>query len=142
MATTMRATLPAPAASCPVSARERDPGSSAIMAGLQAPLPFPLLVSLAMRFFRVACALLAALITLVEPGIVRANPVRAGVEQASDPAATLALDCGNLAGPEAARALAEMPAPRIVILNGSVPIVTMESFARFLIGMGYPAESL
>ena len=112
------------------------------MAGLQAPLPLPLPVSLAMRFFRVACALLAALITLVEPGIVRANPVRAGVEQASDPAATLALDCGNLASPEAARALAEMPAPRIVILNGSVPIVTMESFARFLIGMGYPAESL
>src|SRR5262245_20519058 len=38
--------------------------------------------------------------------------------------------------------MAGMPAPRIVNLHGSVPIVTMEPFAEFLIGMGYPESSL
>ena len=35
-----------------------------------------------------------------------------------------------------------VPAPRIVLLQGSVPLVTMEPFARFLIAMGYPADRL
>jgi hypothetical protein len=35
-----------------------------------------------------------------------------------------------------------LPAPRIINLAGSVPIVTMEPFAEFLIGMGYPETSL
>ncbi len=52
------------------------------------------------------------------------------------------LDCDRLAGVEAAAALATLPAPRIINLQGSVPIVTMESFARFLIGMGYPDAAL
>jgi hypothetical protein len=38
--------------------------------------------------------------------------------------------------------LAPAPAPRIVLLQGSIAIVTMEPFARFLIHMGYPAERL
>ena len=53
-----------------------------------------------------------------------------------------ALDCEQLGGPEAMAALARLPAPRIVALNGSVPIVTMDAFAQFLIAMGYPASSL
>jgi len=35
-----------------------------------------------------------------------------------------------------------VPAPRIVLLQGSVAVVTMEPFAQFLIGMGYPEERL
>ena len=35
-----------------------------------------------------------------------------------------------------------LPAPRIINLAGSVPIVTMEPFAEFLIAMGYPEASL
>ncbi|HEX6137642.1 MAG TPA: hypothetical protein VF059_08280 [Casimicrobiaceae bacterium] len=38
--------------------------------------------------------------------------------------------------------LSRAPAPRIVLLQGSVAFVTMEPFARFLIGMGYPADRL
>ncbi len=38
--------------------------------------------------------------------------------------------------------LAALPAPRIINLQGSVPLVTMEPFARFLIAMGYPEASL
>lgn len=38
--------------------------------------------------------------------------------------------------------LAPAPAPRVIGLHGSVPIVTMAPFAEFLIAMGYPAERL
>ncbi|MEO6565610.1 MAG: hypothetical protein ABIO63_06205 [Casimicrobiaceae bacterium] len=53
-----------------------------------------------------------------------------------------ALDCRQLASPGAMQVLATMPAPRVIGLNGSVPVVTMDSFARFLQSMGYPESSL
>ena len=46
-------------------------------------------------------------------------------------------DCGQPAGPPA-DALTALPAPRVIGLSGSVPIVTMQPFAEFLIAMGYP----
>ena len=54
----------------------------------------------------------------------------------------LALDCERLEGHDARALLAQMPAPRIVSIQGSIPIVTMEAFARFLIAMGYPEAQL
>ena len=53
----------------------------------------------------------------------------------------LALDCETLAGAQQDWMQA-MPAPQIFNFHGSVPIVTMEPFARFLIAMGYPEASL
>ena len=50
-------------------------------------------------------------------------------------------DCGQPAGPPA-DALTALPAPRVIGLSGSVPIVTMQPFAEFLIAMGYPEASL
>jgi hypothetical protein len=38
--------------------------------------------------------------------------------------------------------LARAPAPRIINLEGSVPVVTMASFSEFLIAMGYPEERI
>lgn len=38
--------------------------------------------------------------------------------------------------------LSRSPAPRIISINGSIPIVTMDSFSRFLINMGYPEEQV
>lgn len=38
--------------------------------------------------------------------------------------------------------LALSPAPRIVVISGSFDLVTMDSFARFLVAMGYPAERI
>lgn len=38
--------------------------------------------------------------------------------------------------------LSRAPAPRIINLNGSIPLVTMDSFSKFLIGMGYPEEQV
>jgi hypothetical protein len=53
-----------------------------------------------------------------------------------------ALDCEALAGVDSAIAMQALPAPRVVSLHGSVPIITMEPFAEFLIGMGYPEAAL
>jgi hypothetical protein len=38
--------------------------------------------------------------------------------------------------------LSLFPAPRVINLNGSLPLVTMDSFSRFLIAMGYPEKSV
>ena len=52
------------------------------------------------------------------------------------------LDCANVTAAGVRDVLSRAPAPRIVLLQGSVPLVTMEPFARFLIAMGYPAARL
>jgi hypothetical protein len=38
--------------------------------------------------------------------------------------------------------LSRSPAPRVINLNGSIPVVTMDSFSKFLIAMGYPENSI
>lgn len=53
-----------------------------------------------------------------------------------------ALDPDALSERDVTEVLSRCPAPRIVMLDGSVPLVTMESFAKFLIRMGYPEESI
>jgi hypothetical protein len=53
-----------------------------------------------------------------------------------------ALDCSRVSAGDMRTVLAHVPAPRIVLLQGSVALVSMEPFARFLIGMGYPADRL
>ena len=78
--------------------------------------------------------------------IAFALPVAAAAAlPAIDPAvaARLAtLDCATLSATDVAQTLVQVPAPRIIALQGSVPIVTMEPFAAFLEAMGYPAERL
>jgi hypothetical protein len=54
----------------------------------------------------------------------------------------LALDPQRISAQDVRDVLARAPAPRIIALQGSVPIVTMAPFARFLIAMGYPAGQL
>lgn len=53
-----------------------------------------------------------------------------------------ALDCRNVSAQDVAQVLAPAPAPRVLALHGSVPIVTMAPFAAFLEAMGYPPERL
>jgi len=50
----------------------------------------------------------------------------------------LALDPEHLSAQEVRDVLAHAPAPRIVMLHGSLPLVTMQPFADFLVAMGYP----
>ncbi len=54
----------------------------------------------------------------------------------------LALDPDRVSAADVADTLARMPAPRIVLLQGSLAPITMEPFAEFLIAMGYPPERL
>jgi hypothetical protein len=56
--------------------------------------------------------------------------------------AILSLDPGSLADKETTRLLSQAPAPRVINLNGSLPVITMDSFSQFLIGMGYPESSV
>jgi hypothetical protein len=52
----------------------------------------------------------------------------------------LSLDPDSISEKDVAEILSKCPAPRILILEGSIPIVSMESFTRFLIRMGYPED--
>lgn len=90
----------------------------------------------------VASLVVARLVLAV--ALAAALPLHASTPPAQPAAvaAALALDCERLAGDDVPALLAQLPAPRIVALNGSVPIVTMDAFAQFLIAMGYPEDRL
>jgi len=52
----------------------------------------------------------------------------------------LALDPERISEREVREVLVRSPAPRIINLDGSVPVINMAPFAEFLIAMGYPEE--
>jgi hypothetical protein len=75
---------------------------------------------------------------LVAPGSVLRNlSLDRRVEDA-----ILALDPERLSEHEIWELLSHGPAPRIINIHGSVPIITMKSFSKFLIAMGYPKEKI
>jgi len=71
---------------------------------------------------------------LAAPGGADRDPAIAG--------RLLALDPDHISAREVAEVLARVPAPRIVLLQGSFAPITMEPFAEFLIGMGYPPDRI
>ena len=93
----------------------------------------------ALRGALLACALIAA------PGAIAGHATASGSDLAASPdvvARLERLDCSRIGTTDVREVLARVPAPRIVLLQGSVPLVTMEPFAQFLIGMGYPEARL
>jgi hypothetical protein len=74
--------------------------------------------------------------------VALAGGAAAGSPAAAVPARLAALDCARVSAADVADVLSQAPAPRIIALHGSVPIVTMEPFAAFLVAMGYPDERL
>jgi pimeloyl-ACP methyl ester carboxylesterase len=58
------------------------------------------------------------------------------------PLAAAELDCEGTSAGALVAAYGSNSAPRVLALQGSVPIVTMEPFAAFLEAMGYPPERL
>ena len=52
------------------------------------------------------------------------------------------LDPTRISARDVAEVLARVPAPRIILLQGSVPLINMDPFAGFLIAMGYPADRI
>lgn len=73
------------------------------------------------------------------PATSRVNVLSAQVR-----ASILALDAGRVSDQEVRALLSQVPAPRIISIHGGLfPIKTgMNSFAQFLIGMGYPETSI
>ena len=93
------------------------------------------------RALRGACA-----IALAVAGVAAAGEGAApfAIERAGADAAiqdrVLALTPEHISAREVREVLARVDAPRIIDLQGSVPIITMAPFAEFLIAMGYPEE--
>ena len=98
----------------------------------------------ALRWAAIAAALTCAGATA--PAAANPAPVERGAVLraiALEPAAEarlLALDPERISEAELRETLALAPAPRIINLHGSVPLVTMKPFAEFLVAMGYPVE--
>jgi hypothetical protein len=98
-----------------------------------------------LRPVRVARVVIRALVIAAGCALATVSAAATGAQTQSVATARahfLALDCEHPADVGAAGAHAGVPAPRIINLHGSVPIVTMASFAEFLTAMGYPEASL
>ncbi len=54
----------------------------------------------------------------------------------------LSLDCAHVTAVDVAQWLARGPAPRIILLQGSLTAITMEPFGEFLVAMGYPEQQI
>jgi hypothetical protein len=101
---------------------------------------------------RLLAALAVAALPVGRLGSVRAQtdaPTSAAAPSDRPPAMdralarrVLALDAQAIGEREIAETLAFAPAPRVIALHGSVPLVTMAPFAEFLVAMGYPRERL
>ena len=91
-------------------------------------------------------ALLCAVLTALSPA--NASPANDAALRAAhklDAAGIqnlLALDCGRITPADVEGLLVQGPTPRIILLQGSVAVVTMEPFGDFLIAMGYPAQRI
>src|SRR5580765_4012663 len=89
---------------------------------------------------RTACAAVALAVAGAAAGAedaARFTLERAGVDAATEER-VLALAPEHISAREVREILARVDAPRIINLQGSVPILTMAPFAEFLIAMGYP----
>jgi hypothetical protein len=57
---------------------------------------------------------------------------------AADATRLQALDCDAVDAASVHDVLANAPAPRVILINGSLPTLTLDPVARFLVAMGYP----
>ena len=89
------------------------------------------------------CAPLCAL--LAQPGELHAQQAAREVGRGIDAElarAVLALDCRHVDANGVSRLQAAGATPRIILLQGSLAPLNMESFADFLVAMGYPAQQI
>jgi hypothetical protein len=61
-----------------------------------------------------------------------------GCSARAQPATLAALDCDDVGSNAVSTVLAHAPAPRLILIKGTLPQVTLDSLAHFLAGMGYP----
>lgn len=95
---------------------------------------------------RTALALCCAVVALHAEAAGADNEAPFALDRlAVDPAVearVLALDPERISARDVSETLSRVPAPRIIALQGSVPLITMAPFAGFLIAMGYPDERI
>jgi hypothetical protein len=87
----------------------------------------------------------AAIVTLVAALAIALAPVRASAQPAIDAELVervLSLSPEHLTERDVADVLARVPAPKILLFSGSVPLVTMRPVGEFLVDMGYPRERI
>jgi len=70
------------------------------------------------------------------------SPLQSTAIDAATEARILALVPESISDRDVREVLSRAPAPRIINLQGSVPVVTMAPFAEFLVAMGYPRQRL
>src|SRR5256885_16881835 len=100
-------------------------------------MPFPRRPLARARWCAAAVALAAAAFGAVaddasDRRVLQRPAIDAGVEKR-----LLALDAERISERDVREVLARASAPRIINLEGSLPVVTMTSFAEFLVAMGY-----
>src|SRR2546430_5058244 len=105
-------------------------------------MPFPRQSLARARWCAAAVALAAATFGAVaddagDRRVLQRPPIDAAVE-----GRLLALEAERLSEGDGREVLARAPGPRIINLEGSLPVVTMVSFAEFLVAMGYPEERI
>ena len=92
-----------------------------------------------------AALLCAPLGALAQTGEVRAQAAAPMAARGVDPDlahAVLALDCRRVDANGVSRLQAAGVTPRIILLQGSLAPLSMESFAEFLVAMGYPEQRI
>jgi hypothetical protein len=92
------------------------------------------------------CAAVAPAAAATDDNAANAAATPLVLQQASiDPAIAvriLALDCERLSAADVREVLSQAPAPRVILLQGSLGLVTMQPFGEFLVAMGYPEERI
>lgn len=71
-----------------------------------------------------------------------APAIAAPAPAAADATRLQALDCDAVDAAGVRDVLAHATAPRVILINGSLPTLTLDPVARFLVAMGYPPERL
>ncbi len=90
----------------------------------------------------ICCAPLGVLAQTGESGAQATSPMAARGVDRELARAVLALDCRHVDANGVSRLQAAGVAPRIILLQGSLAPLNMESFADFLVAMGYPEQRL
>ena len=85
----------------------------------------------------IACALVLATCAAAAVSHALAQAAQPGAQDA-----LMRLSCDDVGATAVSDVLAHADAPRVILISGSLPAITMDSFARFLAAMGYPVERL
>jgi len=94
------------------------------------------------RVSGIVAALLAALaLVLAIANEARAQPATVTLDLALE-RRLLALSPQHISERDVADVLTHVPAPKMLLFAGSVPVVTMQPVAEFFIAMGYPRERI